>query len=187
MTEEINMIIDMARESMAASIEHLANELAKIRAGKANPSMLDSVSVDYYGSKTPLSQVANVNTLDARTLSIQPWEKQMLEEIEKAIINSNLGLNPQNNGELIVINVPQLTEERRRDLVKQAKAAGEHDKVSIRNARKDANDEIKKLSNEGLPEDMGKAAETSVQDVTNEYTKKIDQLVSVKEADIMTV
>ena len=177
----------MARESMAASIEHLVAELTKIRAGKANPSMLDSVSVDYYGSKTPLSQVANVNTLDARTLSIQPWEKQTLEEIEKAIINSNLGLNPQNNGELIVINVPQLTEERRRDLVKQAKAAGEQDKVSIRNARKDANDEIKKLNNDGLPEDIGKSAETSVQDVTNEYTKKIDDLVSAKEADIMTV
>lgn len=187
MTEEINMILDMAKESMAASVEHLAAELTKIRAGKANPSMLDSVSVDYYGSKTPLSQVANVNTLDARTLSVQPWEKAMLEEIEKAIVNSNLGLNPQNNGELIMINVPQLTEERRRELVKQAKAAGEHDKVSIRNARKDANDEVKKMSNDGLPEDIGKGAEASVQKVTDEYTKKIDDLVAAKETDIMTV
>jgi ribosome recycling factor len=187
MTEEINMILDMAKESMSSSIEHLSDELTKIRAGKASPSMLDSVSVDYYGTKTPLSQVANVNTLDARTLTIQPWEKPMIEEIEKAIINSNLGLNPQNNGESIMINVPQLTEERRRGLVKQAKAAGEHDKVSIRNARKDANDEVKKLNNDGLPEDIGKAAETSIQSVTDEYTKKIDDLVSAKEKDIMTV
>ena len=187
MTEEIDMIIDMARESMAASIEHLAAELTKIRAGKANPSMLDSVSVDYYGSKTPLSQVANVNTLDARTLSIQPWEKQILEEIEKAIINSNLGLNPQNNGELIVINVPQLTEERRRDLVKQAKAEIENTKVSLRNIRQKANDEIKKLAKDGLSEDLARDAETSVQDLTNSYSKQIDDIFAKKEADIMTV
>ena len=154
MTEELDMVMDMAKESMSSAIDHLGQELTKIRAGKATPSMLDSVSVDYYGSMTPLSQVANVNTLDARTLSIQPWEKTMLEEIERGIINANLGLAPQNNGESILINVPQLTEERRRDLVKQAKAVGEHAKVSIRNSRKDANDEVKKLKNDGLPEDL---------------------------------
>jgi ribosome recycling factor len=147
--------------------------------------MLDSVKVEYYGSKTPLSQVANVNTTDARTISVQPWEKGIIQDIERAIINSNLGLNPQNNGESIMINVPQLTEERRRDLVKQAKAAGEHAKVSIRNARKDANDEIKKM--EALPEDMGKDAEEEIQTLTKTYSAKVDELFVLKEKDIMTV
>ena len=185
MTEDLNMIKDMAKESMQGSIDHLVKELSKIRAGKAHPSMLDSVKVEYYGALTPLSQVANVNTLDARTISIQPWEKNIIEDIERAIINSNLGLNPQNNGESILINIPQLTEERRRDLVKQAKAAGEHAKVGIRNARKEANDEIKKL--DGLPEDMAKDSEEDVQKITNSYGSKVDDLIAEKEKDIMTI
>lgn len=187
MTEELDMVFDMAKDSMESSINHLGSELTKIRAGRATPSMLDGVSVEYYGSMTPLSQVSNINTPDARTISIQPWEKQMLSEIEKAIINSNLGLNPQNNGELIMINVPPLTEERRLNLVKQAKSEGEHAKVSVRNARKDANDEIKKLKNDGLSEDMVKDAESEVQKFTDSFVKKVDELVALKEKDIMTV
>lgn len=187
MTEEIEMIIDMAKDAMNSSIDHLKSELTKIRAGKAHPSMLDSVKINYYESLTPLGQVANINTLDARTITIQPWEKQMLEEIERAIINSNLGLNPQNNGESILINVPQLTEERRKSLVKQAKAAGEHAKVGIRNARKDANDEIKKLQKDGLGEDIAKSSENDVQELTNSFSNKSDELVALKEKDIMTI
>jgi ribosome recycling factor len=187
MTEEIQMAIDSAKESNEKSLNHLSSELQKIRAGKATPSMLDSVVVDYYGSPTPLSQVANVSTLDARTLTVQPWEKPMLDEVAKGIINSNIGLNPQNNGELIIINVPPLTEERRRDLVKKAKAEGEHAKVSIRNNRKDGNDFIKGLKNDGLSEDLAKDAEGSVQDITNAFIKKIDDLITAKEVDIMKV
>lgn len=187
MNEEIQMGLDEASSSMKAAVEHLASELTKIRAGKASPSMLDSVSVEYYGSPTPLSQVANVNTTDARTITVQPWEKAMLDEISKGIINSNLGLNPQNNGEMIIINVPVLTEERRRDLVKKAKAEGEHAKISIRNQRKDANDYIKGLKNDGLSEDMAKTAEAEVQKIVDAYIKKVDDLIDVKEKDIMTV
>ena len=187
MDEELSMVFDMAKESMNAAITHLASELTKIRAGRATPSMLDGVKVEYYGSLTPLSQVSNVNTPDARTISIQPWEKSLLSEIEKAIINSNLGLNPQNNGELIMINVPALTEERRKSLVKQAKAEGENAKVSVRNCRKDANDELKKMKNDGLSEDVIKDSEANIQNLTNEFTKKIDDLVVVKEKDIMTI
>ena len=181
------MALDEAREGMDKAIKHLETELTKIRAGRANPSMLDSVFVEYYGAKTPLSQMANINTLDARTLSIQPWEKSVLEDIEKSIINSNLGLTPQNNGELIMINIPVLTEERRRDLVKKAKAEGEHAKVGIRSQRKDANDYIKSLEKEGLSEDMVKDGEDQVQKLTNEFTTKVDDLVDAKEKDIMTV
>lgn len=187
MEEEIEIILDSTEESMSNAITHLEKELTKIRAGKATPSMLDSVYVDYYGSATPLSQVANVSTLDARTLTINPWEKSSLEPIERAIINSNLGLNPQNNGELIIINVPQLTEERRKDLVRQAKAATEDAKVSIRTARKDANDELKGLEKEGLSEDQAKRVEDSIQDLTNKFTAKVDSILEVKEADIMKV
>ncbi len=187
MTEDIQMAYDEAKEGMEKAISHLESELTKIRAGRANPSMLSGVMVEYYGSPTPLQQVANVSTLDARTISIQPWEKSILEEIERAIINSNLGLNPQNNGELIMINIPVLTEERRRDLVKKAKAEGENAKVSIRNNRKDANDFIKGLEKDGLSEDMAKDAENSIQDLTNSYTGKVDSVVDAKEADIMKV
>ncbi|MEX2596335.1 MAG: ribosome recycling factor [Salibacteraceae bacterium] len=185
--EEISMILSIAKDSMHAAIEHLQKELVKIRAGKASPSMLEGVMVDYYGSMTPLNQVANVNTPDPRTLSIQPWEKAMLEPIEKAIMLANLGLNPQNNGELIMINVPALTEERRKELVRQTKAEGEHAKVSIRNARKDANDEIKHLQKESISDDLAKKAEDDVQKLTDDFIKKVDEHLAKKEKDIMTV
>jgi len=187
MQEEINFILDTAKESMDKSVKHLENALLKIRAGKASPAMLDGVMVDYYGSLTPLNQVSNVNTPDARTLSVQPWEKAMLEPIERAIINANLGLNPQNNGELVMINVPPLTEERRKDLVKKVKAEAEDAKVGIRNARKDANDEVKKLEKDGLSEDLSKDAEDDVQKLTNQFVQKVDNEVERKEKDIMTV
>ena len=187
MNEELEMVFDLAKEGMKGAIIHLENELLKIRAGKATPSMVDRVFVDYYGSSSPLSQVSNINTPDPRTITIQPWEKSMLEPIEKAIINSNLGLNPQNNGEIILINVPALTEERRRDLLKQAKVEGEHAKVSIRNARKEANDEIKKLQKDGLPEDTAKGSEEEIQTLTNSFSQKVDALIEIKEKDSMTV
>tara|TARA_R110001592_G_scaffold63268_2_gene193656 strand:+ start:460 stop:1023 length:564 start_codon:yes stop_codon:yes gene_type:complete len=187
MNEEVQFTLDSAKEAMAAALEHLEKQLQKIRAGKASPMMLSGVMVDYYGSMTPLSQVANVNTLDGRTISIQPWEKSMTQPIETAIINSNLGLNPQNNGESILINVPMLTEERRKDLTKQAKAEGEHAKVGARNARKDANDEIKKLNTDGLSDDMSKDAEASIQKLTDTFIAKIDSLIERKEKDIMTI
>ena len=187
MNEDIDIILSMASEAMEKVIEHFKNELIKIRAGKATPSMLDSVQVEYYGSKVPLSQVANINSLDGRTLSVQPWEKAMLEEIATGITNANLGLNPQNNGELIMINVPMLTEERRRELVKQAKAEGEVAKVSIRNSRKEANDEVKKLQKDGLSEDLAKDAEAEVQKITTNFSDQVDALLVAKEKDIMTV
>lgn len=184
MNEEIEFILDTTKESMEHSIEHLIKELRTIRAGKATPAMLSTVMVEYYGSQTPLHQVANVNTPDARTISIQPWEKQMLQEIEKAIMIANLGFNPMNNGESIIINVPPLTEERRRDLAKQAKAEAEHAKVGIRNARKDANNEVKKTD---VSEDMKSNAEVDIQEMTDSYVKKVDELFAVKEHEIMTV
>jgi ribosome recycling factor len=187
MEEEIELILDSAKELMEKAIDHLEKELTKIRAGKANPSMLDGIMVDYYGSQTPLQQVANVGTLDARTLTIQPWEKATLEPIERAIINSNLGLNPQNNGEMILINIPQLTEERRKDLVKQTKAEAEHGKVSIRNARKEANDEVKQLQKDGLAEDQAKGVEDEIQELTDKYTAKVEHVLELKEKDIMKV
>lgn len=185
--EEVNMILEMADDAMKAAIEHLRKELLKIRAGKAHPTMLDGIFVDYYGSKSPLNQVSNVNTPDARTISIQPWEKSMLEPIEKAIMMANLGLNPQNNGEIIMINVPPLTEERRKNLVKQSKTEGEHAKVSVRNARKEANDEIKKLQKDTISEDLAKDSEDRVQKLTDKYIQMVDELLAVKEKDIMTV
>ncbi len=187
MEEELNMLFSLTEDSMKESIQHLEKELLKIRAGKANPAMLEGINVEYYGTMTPLNQVSNVNTPDGRTLSIQPWEKQLLEEIERAIINSNLGLNPQNNGELIMINLPALTEERRAQLVKLARSEGETAKVSIRNARKDANDSLKKLQKDGLSEDQAKNSEEEVQKLTDSYSKKVDELIDHKEKDIMTV
>ena len=185
--EEIELILEDAEQAMIKSISHLNLELSKIRAGRANPSMLDAVKVDYYGTPTPLAQVGNVTTLDSRTLNIQPWEKSMLDEITRAIINSNLGLNPQNNGEVIIISVPVLTEERRRDLVKRAKAEGEHAKVSVRTQRKDANEMARSLKDEGYSEDLIKNAEDKIQKLTDTYNNKIDELVSIKETDIMKV
>jgi ribosome recycling factor len=187
MTEELSMIYDEFKESNQKTLIHLENELTKIRAGKASPAMLGGVMVEYYGSMTPLQQVANVNTTDARTIIVQPWEKQMLNDIARGIINSNLGLNPQNNGEQLIISVPPLTEERRRDLVKKAKAEAEQAKVGIRNNRKDALDMIKDLKNDGLSEDAVKVAEEEVQKITNSYIKKVDDLIELKEKDIMTV
>jgi len=187
MNEEVQMAMSDAEEGMTQTIDHLIVDLGKIRAGKATPSMLDSVQVDYYGTMTPLSQVANVNTLDARTLTVQPWEKAMLDEIGKGITNANLGLNPQNNGEMVIISVPVLTEERRKDLVKNAKAAAEHAKVGVRSKRKDANDFVKSLKNDGLSEDQVKDAEQGIQDLTNKYSDKIDSLLEAKEVDIMKV
>ena len=187
MEEDLEMVYDMAKESMEESMNHLRKELLKIRAGKASPAMLEGIRVDYYGSSTPLTQVSNVNTPDARMISVQPWEKAMLEPIERAIMNANLGFTPMNNGEMIIINIPALTEERRRDLVKQAKAEGEHAKVSVRNARKEANDEIKKLKNDGLPEDMAKDGEDFIQKTTDGFNGQIEALIHEKEEDIMTV
>jgi ribosome recycling factor len=185
--EEIEFILDTAKESMNGSIAHLEKEFLNIRAGKATPAMLGGVFVDYYGSQTPLSQVANINVPDARTITVQPWEKSMLQPIEKAIMIANLGFNPMNNGDNIIISVPPLTEERRRDLVKQAKSEAEDAKIGIRNARKDANNDIKKLEKEGVSEDTCKSAEDDVQELTNSFIKKIDDLLAVKEAEIMKV
>ena len=187
MIEELSMIYDEFKEANQKSLNHLENELLKIRAGKASPAMLNSVMVEYYGSMTPLQQVANVNTIDARTIIVQPWEKPLINDIAKGIINANLGLNPQNNGEQLIIAVPPLTEERRRDLVKRAKVEAENAKIGVRNNRKDALDMIKDLKNEGLSEDMHKDAEEEVQKITNGYIKKVDELLELKEKDIMTV
>jgi ribosome recycling factor len=187
MTEELQMIYDEFKSANQKSISHLENELVKIRAGKATPSMLHGVMVDYYGSPTPIQQVANITTMDARTITVQPWEKNMLNEIVKGIINSNLGFAPQNNGEVLIISVPPLTEERRRDLVKKAKAEGEHAKVGIRNNRKDALDMVKDLKNEGLSEDLMKDAENEIQNVTNSFVKKVEDLLDQKEKEIMTI
>ncbi|WP_298508303.1 ribosome recycling factor [uncultured Kordia sp.] len=184
MNEEITFIIDTTKESMEGAIEHLNKQLLSIRAGKASPAMLSSVMVDYYGSQTPLSQVANVNSTDARTITIQPWEKSMIQEIERGIMIANLGFNPMNNGESVIINVPPLTEERRKDLAKQAKSEAEHAKVGIRNARQEANKDIKKLD---VSDDLKKNAEIDVQTLTDSYVKKIDEVYAVKEKEIMTV
>lgn len=187
MTEEINFILDTAEESMEQSIAHLQKEFLNIRAGKATPQMLGGVFVDYYGSQTPLSQVANINTPDARTLTVTPWEKKMLATIEKAIMIANLGFNPMNNGEMIIISVPPLTEERRKELAKKAKAEAEEAKIGVRNARKDANTDIKKEEKNGTSEDICKNAEEQIQKLTDSYIKKIDELLAVKEAEIMKV
>lgn len=187
MTEEINFILDSAKEAMSGSVAHLEKELLNIRAGKASPQMLGGVFVDYYGSQTPLSQVANINAPDARTLTVTPWEKNMLHPIEKAIMIANLGLNPMNNGDNIIINIPALTEERRRDLVKQAKHEAEEAKIGIRNHRKDANTDIKKEEKNGTAEDICKKAEDDVQKLTDSFIKKIDEILAVKEAEIMKV
>ena len=184
MNEEIKFLLDATKESMDHAIAHLEKEFIKIRAGKANPSMLSSVMVDYYGSQTPLSQVSNINTPDARTISVQPWEKSLLHEIETAIMNANLGFNPMNNGEMVIINVPPLTEERRIQLVKQAKAEAEDAKIGVRNARQDAKKEIKELD---ISEDLEKNVEVDIQELTDSYTKKIDAFLENKELEIMKV
>ena len=185
--EEMDFIVDTAKESMEHALAHLEKEMLNLRAGKANPIMLASVKVDYYGTMTPISQVANINTPDGRTLTVQPWEKGMLQELEKAILVANLGFNPMNNGESIIINIPPLTEERRKELVKMAKATGEDTKVSMRSARQKAMDTVKSAVKNGYPEDAGKKIEGDIQNVINTSTKKVDEVVSAKEGDIMTV
>ncbi|SFD39701.1 ribosome recycling factor [Flavobacterium phragmitis] len=187
MTEEIDFILESTEESMNGTIAHLEKEFLNIRAGKASPAMLGGVFVDYYGSATPLSQVSKISVPDARTITLQPFEKNMLQAIEKAILIANIGFNPMNNGDMVIISVPPLTEERRRDLAKQAKSEAEDAKIGIRNSRKDANTDIKKLEKEGTSEDICKSAEEEVQNLTNAYIKKIDELLALKEAEIMKV
>ena len=187
MQEEVELILDDAKEQMLKNIEHLDRELGKIRAGKANPRVLDGVMVDYFGTMTPLAQVANINTPDARTIAVRPWEKNMIAPIEKAIMAANLGLNPDNNGEVIRIMIPPLTEERRRDLAKLAKRTCEDSKIAVRNIRRDAIEEIKKLKKDGLGEDIQKDKEAEVQKIHDAHIKKIDEMYAVKEKDIMTV
>ena len=182
--EDVKFILDATKEEMDNAILHLEKQFVNIRAGKASPSMLGGIMVDYYGSQTPLQQVSNVNTPDGRTITVQPWEKNMLQEIEKAIMVANLGFNPMNNGESIIINVPVLTEERRQELAKQAKAEAEDSKVGIRNHRKDALHELKKLD---ISEDLLSNAEIDVQELTDKYSNKVDELYAVKEKEIMTV
>jgi ribosome recycling factor len=187
MTEEIDFILDSTKESMEGSIAHLEKEFLNIRAGKASPAMLGSVFVDYYGAATPLSQVSKISVPDARTITLQPFEKNMLQVIEKAIMIANIGFNPMNNGDVIIISVPPLTEERRRDLAKQAKSEADDAKIGVRNVRKDSNSDIKKLEKEGTSEDLCKDAEESVQKLTDSYVRKIDELLVAKEAEIMKV
>jgi ribosome recycling factor len=183
--EEIDFIIESTKEQMNSNIAHLEKAFSKIRAGKASPSMLDNVTVDYYGSVTPLGQSSNINTPDAKTITVQPWDKTMLEAMDKAILDANLGFTPMNNGELLIINIPPLTEERRRDLAKKAKSETENAKISIRNARKEANDELKKL--DSISEDIIKDSENQIQKLTNEFSSKVDEIYSTKESEIMTV
>jgi len=185
MNEDAQFIVDSTKEQMDKAISHLEQELIKVRTGRANPSMLDGVRVDYYGTMTPLNQVSNVNTPDARTLMIQPWEKSMVMPIQKAVQAANLGFNPGNNGTAVIINVPPLTEERRKDLVKKAKSEGEHAKVSVRTARKEGNEEIRKIKT--LTQDEMKEAETKIQELTDSYIIKVDKHLEQKEKEIMTV
>ena len=187
MDEMVEMVLDDTRSKMDKSIQHLENELAKIRAGKATPGILDGIMVDYYGVLTPVNQVSNIGTPDAKTVAIQPWEKNMIGPIEKAIMQANIGITPENNGEVIRLSIPPLTEDRRRDLVKNVKQEGENTKVSIRNARRDSNDELKQLQKDGLPEDEQKNGESEVQKLTDDYIERIDKILETKEKDIMTV
>lgn len=185
--EEVGLTIELAEDSMKKAINHLEAELTKIRAGKATPQMLDGIVVDYYGSPTPIAQVGNISVMDARTLTIQPWEKNMLQPIERAIIASNIGINPQNDGNQIRLFLPPLTEERRRDLVKRSHGEGEHAKVAIRNIRRDAIESIKKAQKNGLSEDAAKDAESDIQELTDRYIALIDKHLASKEKDIMSV
>ena len=187
MTDDCLLCLEEAREEMQNALSHLERELHKIRAGKSSPDMLDSIKIDYYGVITPLNQAANISTPDPRQIIVQPWDKGLLDTIDKAIQAANLGFNPVNNGEVLRIVVPALTEERRKNLVKQTKSEAENSKISIRNIRRTANDQAKKLKNEGTPEDDVKKLEDEIQELTNDYVKKIDNLLEAKEKDIMTV
>ncbi|MDP5077682.1 MAG: ribosome recycling factor [Nonlabens sp.] len=184
MTEDIDFLLDSTKENMESAIAHLERALLNIRAGKASPAMLGSVTVDYYGSQTPLSQVANISTPDARTLTVQPWEKGLIGEIEKGIMIANIGLNPMNNGESVILNIPALTEERRRELAKKGKSEGEDSKIGVRNDRKTAMNDLKKLE---ISEDLQKRVEADIQTLTDKYIAKIDEMIAIKEKEIMTV
>src|ERR1044071_1284228 len=187
MEEELDLIIELSKDSMGKAINHLETELIKIRAGKATPNIVDGIVVDYYGSPMPINQVGNISVMDARTLSIQPWEKNMLQPIKRAIIAANIGINPQNDGAIIRLFLPPLTEERRKELVKKCQGEGEHSKVAIRNIRRDAIEAIKKLQKNGLSEDASKDAETNVQQVTDKYIAAVDKHLTGKEKEIMAV
>ena len=185
--DDVSKIIAEAKAQMDKALEHLDHELAKLRTGKASPAIVQDLLVDYYGSPTPLPQVANVQVSDARTIVIQPWERNMLGPIERVIINANIGITPANDGEVIRLSVPPLTEERRKELVKKAKHAGEESKVGVRTARHKGLDMIKKAVKDGLPEDMGKRKETELQDLVNKYVEQVEKVVGIKEKEIMTV
>ncbi|MCU0472798.1 MAG: ribosome recycling factor [Bacteroidales bacterium] len=187
MNEDVELIIEETKDRMQKALEHLEHELARLRAGRATPVLLDGITVDYYGVNSPLSQVSNINTPDPKTILIQPWEKTMLGTIEKAIMAANIGLTPVNNGEVIRINIPPLTEERRHQLVKQVRNESETAKISVRNARKWANDELKQLLKDGLPEDIEIDATENIQEMTRDYNGKIDKVMALKEKDVMTV
>ncbi|HUQ97051.1 MAG TPA: ribosome recycling factor [Chitinophagaceae bacterium] len=187
MSDDVLLLLEMAEDSMKKAINHLETDLVKIRAGKANPQMLDGITVDYYGTPTPLNQIGNISVADARTITVQPWEKNMLQPIERAIINSNIGINPQNDGVIIRLFLPPLTEERRRELVKRCLGEGETAKVAVRNIRRDAIESIKKLEKSGLSEDEAKDAEAGVQDLTNKQITQIDKHLAQKEKEIMAV
>jgi ribosome recycling factor len=188
MTEaDVKKVLDETRSLMQKAIEHFEYELSKIRAGRANPSMLEGVEVEAYGSRSPLNQMANISTPDAKTITVQPWDTSLLQAIERGIMMANIGLTPQNDGKIIRLNIPPLTEERRKDLVKQSKAEAETARVSVRNIRREANEKIKKLLKDGLPEDTGKKAEADIQNITNDFTGKIEKHLEVKEKEIMTV
>lgn len=187
MTDDLQLVLDDATAHMKKAIDHLETELIKIRAGKANPNMLDGINVDYYGSPTPINQVANVTVLDAKTISIQPWEKNMLGAIEKAIMMANIGITPQNDGNQIRLFLPPLTEERRKELFKKASGEGEHTKVAIRNIRRDAIENIKKMQKDGLSEDAAKDAEAEVQELTDKHIALVEKHLAAKEKEMMTV
>lgn len=187
MNEEVELVIEETKDRMQKALDHLEHELARLRAGRATPALLDGITVDYYGVNSPLSQVSNINTPDPKTIIIQPWEKSMLSPIEKAIMAANIGLTPMNNGDIIRINIPPLTEERRHQLVRQVRNEGETAKISLRNARKWANDELKKMLKEGLPEDSEKEGGNRVQEMTNEFSSKVDRIMEHKEKEVMTV
>jgi len=187
MSEDVSTTLASAEDSMKKAISHLEAELTKVRAGKANPQMLDGIMVDYYGAPTPIGQVGNISVLDARTLTIQPWERNMLQPIERAIIASNIGINPQNDGVIIRLFLPPLTEERRRELVKRCMGEGENAKVAVRNIRRDAIENIKKLQKNGLSEDAAKDAEADIQELTNGYIAAVEKHLAAKEKEIMAI
>jgi ribosome recycling factor len=187
MIEDLSVIIEEAKESMKKAIDHLEAELVKIRAGKANPVMLDGIMVDYYGNPTAINQVANISAMDARTLSVQPWEKNMLQPIERAIIAANIGINPQNDGNIIRLYLPPLTEERRKELVKRCNGEGEHAKIAVRNIRRESIEKIKKLQKEGLSEDAAKDAEQEMQEITDSFIVTVEKHLAQKDKEIMAI